>query len=87
MLLLWNLHARSRTSVREAKGGENVPRRLKDDPLGKGQAEEYEVACPTKLQNKQYSSTWRQIMACIVASLTLDTVGNLETRSKGLIEY
>lgn len=53
VLLLWNLHARSRTSVREAKGGENVPRRLEDDPLGKGQAEEYEVACPTRLQNKQ----------------------------------
>jgi hypothetical protein len=26
-------------------------------------------------------------MACVVAFLTLDTIGNLETRSKGLIEY
>jgi hypothetical protein len=42
---------------------------------------------PDWLQNKQYSSTLPHIMVCKIAVQSSDTVGNLEMRSKGLIEY
>jgi hypothetical protein len=55
-------------------------------PWGRGKRKN--TSClPDWLQNKQYSSTLPHIMVCKIAVQSSDTVGNLEMRSKGLIEY
>jgi hypothetical protein len=56
-------------------------------PWGRGKRRNTKLPARLGFKTNKYSSTWRQIMACIVAFLTSDTVGNLGTRSKGLIEY